>query len=129
MSDAFTPEVLFDRLRILRLPQNEFAVFGSGLIAARGLLPTLGDLDILVRGEAWSRVKKLGTIVMYGTDEVIDLGNGLTFGRSWAYGSFDVDDLIENAETIDGLPLYDYQPSLSSNGLRGDPRTSITSAS
>lgn len=105
LTTGYSPETLFERLRLLALNRGEFAIFGSGPIAARGLLPIVNDLDILVRGESWSRVRELGTTVMYGEDETVDLGNGLTFGRSWAYGSFDIDALIDEAEMIDGLPF------------------------
>lgn len=102
---GYPPETLFARLRLLSLNRGEFAIFGSGPLAVRGLLPMVSDLDILVRGESWDRVKELGAIVMYGDDETVDLFNGLTFGRSWAYGTFDIDALIDEAEIIGGLPF------------------------
>jgi len=97
--------LLFERLRALRLTPGEYAVFGSGPIAVRGLLDTVNDLDVIVRGETWHELRSLGALVMKEDDETIDLGNGLTFGRSWGYGSFDIDELIDDAETIEGLPF------------------------
>ena len=84
-------QVLFNRLRAMSLPEGSFAVFGSGPLAVRGLIDEIGDLDIIVREPAWSRVRDVGTSVMYGDHLTIDHGNGLTFGRSWAYGDFDVE--------------------------------------
>ncbi|MCL1693784.1 MAG: hypothetical protein M3096_08880 [Actinomycetia bacterium] len=96
---------LFDRLRAMRLPLGTYAVFGSGPLAAHGLINEIGDLDVITSEATWKRVEHFGTIEMHGEDPVVDLGNGLTFGRSWAYGDVDVAQLIESAETIDGLPF------------------------
>jgi hypothetical protein len=96
---------LFDQLRAMQLQPGTYAVFGSGPLAAHRLIDDVGDLDVIVRDAAWDRVKRIGTIVMYGDDPVVDLGNGLTFGRSWAYGDVDIDQLIEEAVEIDGLPF------------------------
>ncbi len=58
---------------------------------------------MLVLGAAWALVKPLGSIVMHGQTATVDLGNGLTFGRSWAYGNFDVAQLIAEADVIEGI--------------------------
>jgi len=105
----------FEQLRALELPVGDYAVFGSGPLAIRGLIDTVGDLDVITRGAAWEAVKDLGSVVMYGEDVTIDLGNGLTFGRSWDFGAFDIEQLIEEAEMIEGLPfvrlgaVYEYK--------------------
>lgn len=101
----YPAEILFDRLRSLDLTPGEYAVFGSGPVAVRGLIDTVRDLDVIVRGETWQQIRALGVVVMKGEDETVDLGNGLTFGRSWGYGAFDIEELIDDAEIIDGLPF------------------------
>lgn len=101
----YPADLLFDRLRALELTPGEYAVFGSGPIAVRGLIDTVRDLDVILRGETWQRVRELGAIVMKGDDETVDLGNGLTFGTSWGYGVFDIEDLIDDAEILEGLPF------------------------
>lgn len=113
--DGLNARVLFDRLRKLDLPIGDFAVFGSGPLAIRGLIDEVGDLDVITRGAAWEAVKDLGSVVMYGDDMTVDLENGLTFGRSWDFGAFDIDQLITEAEMIEGLPfvrlsaVYEYK--------------------
>lgn len=97
--------VLFARLKALRLTPGEYAIFGSGPLAVRGLIDTVHDLDVVVRGESWDRVREIGVVHIKAEDETVDLGNGLTFGRSWGYGEFDIDGLIDDAETIEGLPF------------------------
>jgi len=115
-------QVLFDRLRALALPAGSFAVFGSGPLAIRGLIDEVGDLDIIVREPAWSRVRDGGTSVMYGDHLTIDHGNGLTFGRSWAYGDFNVETLIDNAEMIDGLPFVRLEAVVEYKRIAGRPK-------
>lgn len=97
--------LLFDRLRAMRLPPDSYAVFGSGPLAIRGLIADVGDLDVIVRDVAWRRVKHQGKVAMHGDHATVDLGNGLTFGRSWAYGDFDIARLIDTADIIEGLPF------------------------
>jgi hypothetical protein len=101
----FPAELLFDRLRALELTPGEYAVFGSGPIAVRGLIDTVRDLDVIVRGETWQQVRALGVVVMKGEDATVDLGNGLTFGTSWGYGVFDIEKLIDHAEIMEDLPF------------------------
>ena len=99
---------LLVRLRELALPSGEYALFGSGPLLARGLIDAIGDLDVLVRGPAWSAVASQGEIVrldVYDVDVVTLDGGALTFGRTWGIGSFDVDELIDTADIIGGLPF------------------------
>ena len=116
---GYRPELLFDRLRMLDLPIGQYAVFGSGPLAVRGLLEELGDLDVICRGPTWKMVRQLGKVVMQGEDETIDLGNGLTFGTSWAYGDFDIDALIDGAEFIKGLPFVQLDAVVEFKRLAG----------
>lgn len=104
------------------LPPGSYAVFGSGPLAAHGLIDEVGDLDVIVREPAWSRVEQLGTVVMHGDDPIVDLGNGLTFGRSWAYGNFDIEQLIEDAQMIDGLPFVRFEEVLEYKRIAGRPK-------
>jgi hypothetical protein len=98
---------LFDRLKDLDLPAGEYAVFGSGPLLARGIIEDAGDLDVLVKRRAWEQVGRVGTLVEIEEGVVIaSVDDGaLTFGRSWAYGDFDIEELIDTAEIIDGLPF------------------------
>lgn len=114
--------LLFDRLRALDLSAGDYAVFGSGPIAIRGLIDRVGDLDVIVRGSNWDRVLSLGELVVRRGVELVDLGTGLTFGRSWGYGHFDVDDLIDQAEVIDGLPFVRLGAVADFKRLAGRPK-------
>ena len=99
---------LFDRLRQLNLPPRGYAVFGSGPLAIRGIIPLAHDLDVICREEVWNIVSQIGR-VDYLSDydvSVVTMADGaLTFGRQWGIGNFDIDELIATAEIIAALPF------------------------
>lgn len=99
---------LFDRLRSLALPPGDYAVFGSGPLIIRGIIEATNDLDVISRGAAWDRARELGDVV-HLTDHDVEVASfddgAITVGTSWAYGDFDIDELIDTAEIIDGLPF------------------------
>ncbi len=90
------------------LPSRDFAIFGSGPLIVRGMVPMTNDLDIICRGSVWEEVSKIGRIE-YLDDldvEIATLHDGqISFGTKWGIGSFDIDELIDTAEEIDGLPF------------------------
>jgi hypothetical protein len=51
---------LFDEVKALNLPRGDFAIFGSGPLIVRGIIPASNDLDIICRGEAWDEVQAMG---------------------------------------------------------------------
>jgi hypothetical protein len=107
MSAASLGEELFDQVRGLGLPAGDYAIFGSGPLVVRGIVEATNDLDIICRGEAWELVREAGEISSFDDDnECVNLLEGrVTFGITWKYGSFDLGELIDSAEIIDGLPF------------------------
>lgn len=101
-------KALFDRLKALSLDARDFAVFGSGPLAVRGVIEATTDLDVLCRGGAWDKVRTIG-LIEYLPDydvEIVKLADcDITFGTKWGIGAFNVDDLIDTAEMIDELPF------------------------
>ena len=100
-------EDLFEYLRDLDLPAGDFAIFGSGPLIIRGIVEATNDLDIICRGAAWEAVQRIGVLASFEDgNSYVSLWDGLiTFGTTWKYGSFDLDELIDTAELIDGLPF------------------------
>jgi hypothetical protein len=98
---------LFGLLRSLDLPMGDYAVFGSGPLIARGIIEATNDLDVISRGEAWTRAQSRGELVLLPDgDTIVSCFDGaVTVGRSWAYGDFDIDELINTAELIEGTPF------------------------
>ena len=99
------PGSLFEKLRALRLPASEYAIFGSGPLVAHGLLGEVRDIDLVARGAAWRRAAELG-LTQLGTegDPVVRLEDGRieVFG-GWM--GWDIGALIDGAQRIDGLPF------------------------
>lgn len=99
---------LFDKLRELQLPPRNYAVFGSGPLAIRGIIPASNDLDILCDEEVWEVVSKKGAteyLPEYDVTVASYFDGSITFGTKWGIGDFDVTKLIETAEMIESLPF------------------------
>ena len=101
-------DTLFNYVRELRLPVSDFAIFGSGPLIVRGYIRATNDLDVICRGDAWSKACATGK-VSYDERHDVSLAshcNGrVTFGTTWAIGNFDIDQLIDTAEIIEDLPF------------------------
>ena len=99
---------LFEAVDELDLPAGEFAIFGSGPMIVRRIIPPTNDLDIVCRGDAWCRVRELGTVRYleeYDVTVAEILDGKITCGPKWGIGDFDTDMLIDTAELIRGLPF------------------------
>lgn len=106
---ARTPlESLFRYVKALNLPEGDFAIFGSGPLIVRGIIPPSNDLDIICRRTAWELAKTVGELeYLQDYDVTIAklLDGRITLGTQWGIGCFDIDELIDGAEIIDGLPF------------------------
>lgn len=95
------------RLRELDFPTADYAIFGSGPLLVRGWIEDAGDLDLIARGAALDAARSAGKTIHLAEHDVdvigID-GGKITVGTSWAYGEFDIDELIDTAELIEGFP-------------------------
>ncbi len=90
-----------DELRLLNLPDKQYAIFGSGPMAVRGLRQA-HDLDLLIKKDLWDELVKI-----YPLDEkgvALRAGHIELFSH-WEPWFKDTDQLIETAEVIDGLPF------------------------
>jgi len=90
---------LFDELRALNLPPDQFVVFGSGPMGIRGL-KEIGDIDLLVTEKLWKELLK--THESKDRRE-IKLSPHVDAIMIWFPGEWDVDDLIAEADVIDGI--------------------------
>lgn len=100
-------KLLFDEVRALKLPQGQFALFGSAPIGVRGL-KMCNDIDVIVNSAFFESCKKSGawTIKIFEKDgsEYLSRGN-VELWDEWGPGNWDIDTLIAAAEIIDGLPF------------------------
>ena len=53
---------LLEQLVALRLPEDDYVLFGSGPLLVRGWIADVDDLDVLARGAAWARAQELGSV-------------------------------------------------------------------
>ena len=115
-------ERLFGKLRALGLPARDYAVFGSGPLAVRGLIEEMHDLDVVARGAAWEKAKGLGPVRSApGGDPVVWLEGGAieVFG-GWM--GWDIDALIDHAESVEGLPFARLEDVLAFKRSYGRPK-------
>ena len=116
------PGSLCEKLRALRLPASEYAIFGSGPLVAHGLLGEVRDIDLVARGAAWRRAAELG-LTQLGTegDPVVRLEDGRieVFG-GWM--GWDIGALIDGAQRIDGLPFARLEDVLAWKRAYGSPK-------
>ena len=115
---------LFDLVRSLGLPEGDYAIFGSGPLIIRGIVEATNDLDIICRGAAWETVRTIGTLSRFDDgNQCVNLLDGLlTFGTTWKYGTFDLDELIDTAEVIDGLPFVQLEHVVTYKRAAGRPK-------
>lgn len=116
---------LLQRLRRLDLPIEHYAIFGSGPLLVRGWIDDAGDLDLIAREPALTAALEAGERE-YFTEHDVELiaiaGGAITVGTSWAYGDFDVDELIDSAELIDGFPCVLLEHVIEFKRIAGRPK-------
>ena len=116
---------LLGEVRALGLPAGNFVLFGSAPLLVRGIVPMTGDVDVLARGPAWEAARALGPTVRlphYDVDVVRLLDGRIEIGTVWGIGDVDVDDLIDSAEVIDGLPFGGLAQVRAYKELAGRPK-------
>lgn len=98
----------FGLLRSIGLPPGDYAVFGSGPLLIRGIIDEAADLDVIARHAAWAHAQRHGEMVDLPEHRVTVasfFGGAVTVGNRWAIGDVSADELIDSAETIDGIPF------------------------
>lgn len=116
---------VFDLLRSLDLPAGDYAIFGSGPLIVRGIIEATNDLDVLARSAAWKKAQEQGELVHLPEHdvEVVSCFDGVvTIGTRWAIGEFDVDELLDTAEIIDGLPFVRLEYVILYKQIAGRPK-------
>lgn len=92
----------------LDLDRRDFVIFGSGPLLAHGLRRRVSDLDIVARGTAWHRACQHGdpaTGAFNGAPMMTFCRGRIQFSAGWITEAWDPDDLIDRAETVQGLPF------------------------
>ncbi|MEV4843475.1 hypothetical protein AB0K20_09685 [Micromonospora matsumotoense] len=90
----------------LHLPQQHFAVAGSGPLFARGWIADPGDIDVIARGPAWTAACKYDTPspAPYSTVQQLQLFCGhIEILDGWFPELWSTDRLIDEADVIGGI--------------------------
>lgn len=118
-------DAILEVVRGLELPVRDYAIFGSGPLLVRGIIEDTNDIDIVCRGDAWQHAQELGEIVYldeYDVDVVSIDNQRITIGTSWGIGDFDIDELIDTAEEINGLPFVKLRHVIEYKMLANRPK-------
>lgn len=89
-----------ERLTALALPAADYAVHGSGVLLAHGLIAESHDLDLVARGPAWRAACAMEPPKRHITDLCVQLGDVEVFD-GWM--GQDLDALIGGAELVGGM--------------------------
>lgn len=101
---------LFQRVRDLNLPIGEYAIFGSGPMGVRGIRE-MGDVDIIVTQKLWDNFIKKPDWEQRQIDNLCGIKNeklNIEIWKDWWIG-WNVEQMIKEAETIDGLPFVSLE--------------------
>lgn len=118
----FKKNPLFVNLLSLNLPTADYAIFGSGPMFPRGLREEIHDLDIVARGAAWEKVRKLSEpeLPHNGQGEVVILFDGeIEIFNQWTSGDWNIEELIDTADEIDGIRFVTLEKVLKWKGEMG----------
>ncbi len=92
----------FSDLNKLKLPKNKFAIFGSGPLAIRGIRESK-DIDIIVKKEVWDELARKYRIE--GEKKNLIKIDKIKVWKDWLNLSDKIDEMIDNADIIEGLPF------------------------
>lgn len=118
----FLTHKAFQLLNDLPLETGEYAIVGSGIMFALGIrkLETLDDLDLLVTGPAWQKVKYMAPVIhdeKWACDhlslykELIEIWNGWG-NMEGTNESYKPELIIKNAATIGSFPFMSLEDSI-----------------
>lgn len=118
---------LIRELNSLGLSTDDYAVFGSGPMYAHGIKDLGHDLDIIARGSAWRQACSISfpqNAIWGGL--VVNLFDGqIEIFDSWAPGDWDVDDLIDKSDIIDGIRFVTLENVMKWKRLMGRGKDQI----
>jgi len=103
----------YKKFLTIEMPRKDFALFGSAMMYIKNIVEDMHDLDIVARGKAWKKALQKGRqeTAMAGDKKVTFFNSDIEIFQNW-FGSkfpgmFDTNELIDNAETIDGIKVID----------------------
>lgn len=114
-----TNQEMFRKVKELDLPIGKYALFGSAPLGIRNL-KDCHDVDIIVTEDLWNQYKTRGWEVRSMPHGSEFLCNGdLELWKDWKPGEWNIAELIDTAEVIDGLPFVTLDRVLKWKELSG----------
>lgn len=110
---------------MLGLDRRDFVIFGSGPLLAHGLRTQISDLDVVARGRTWEMVAQYGLPTRGNVNDarMASFWGGLIqFSSGWISPDWDTDNIIENAEIIQGMPFARLTDVLRYKRMLGRPK-------
>jgi hypothetical protein len=98
--------LLLRRLLALRLETSDFVIFGSAPLLVHGLRTNVSDIDVVARGAAWERARAIGILTtgpLSGAPMAHFWGGLIEVSPRWTSRQWNVDDLIEHADIVQGV--------------------------
>lgn len=92
-----------NELKALKLPPGEYAIFGSGPMAIRGIRDSR-DIDIIVKKDLWENLLDKYPESLRDNPICLEVGN-IEIYKDWMQLTDKIDEMIENAEMIESLPF------------------------
>lgn len=123
--NRFWEHPYFRALAAMELPVDDFAVVGSGVLFAHGLISDPRDLDVLTRGRAWEQVKLLAEprpMPLTPGWEIIVADGHLEFVDRWFSDVWTVDELIDDADVLHGMRFVRLEVIRATKERLGRPR-------
>jgi len=104
---------LFQKVKELKLPIGEYALFGSAPLGIREL-KNCHDIDIIATENLWKEYsnKKDWQIKEMADGNKYLCNNEIELWKDWGPGNWDIKQLIKEAEIIDGLPFVKLEKVL-----------------
>lgn len=99
---------IFEDVKKLNLPIGQYAVVGSGVMSAHGIR-SHHDVDLIVTKNLFEILKDSGWQNVPNRNSVLKSGN-YEVDADYKYGEYqpDHDELIRNAEIIEGVPFIRF---------------------
>lgn len=109
---------LIGDLKKIGMPPMDFAVFGSGPMAVRGLRDT-EDIDVIARGRAWEIAKSKGErrTSEFGDESYAFADGKIEVVDRWA--DWNVDELIDGADEFEGIRFVNLETTQKEKIRRG----------
>jgi hypothetical protein len=118
-------QTLFLKVRALNLPLGKYALFGSAPLGVRNLRDC-HDIDIIMTEDTWNEYQnKTGwtTRTRPSGDNYLEWED-IELCKNWWPGTWNIQQLIDNAEIIDGLPFVRLEDVIRWKRSRGREKDS-----